>query len=243
MSLIGDIKANARKRFFDGNFWTVVCGCTIYNFLVSASIGGFISLAMSFASKMGFMYDPVLGLTFPDDLTSIEGVRNTCITLGACAVGSLIPLYFVAVGVYGLMTTSLAAFRGSAKVAHSLNGFGRGWRIAWLMGLSQFYVFLWSILLVVPGIVAAYSYRLIYFIAIDHPEYSASQVIAESKRLMKGNRMKLFILDISFILWFIACNYFWLLGLYVTPYYSISQAAFYEGILDKDEENEGEDVL
>ena len=69
--------------------------------------------------------------------------------------------------------------------------------------LVTLFTFLWSLLFVIPGIVKAYSYSMAYFIKIDHPEYTATQAIDESRRIMNGNKMKLFLLDLSFIGWMI----------------------------------------
>lgn len=62
-------------------------------------------------------------------------------------------------------------------------------------------VFLWSLLLVVPGIIAGFRYSQAFMIMVDHPEYSVMDCINESKRLMAGNKMKLFYLSLSFIGW------------------------------------------
>lgn len=63
------------------------------------------------------------------------------------------------------------------------------------------FTMLWSLLLIFPGIMAAYSYSMSFYVLADHPEYTPLQCIAESKRLMRGNRWKLFCLELSFIGW------------------------------------------
>ena len=63
------------------------------------------------------------------------------------------------------------------------------------------YVFLWTLLFIVPGIIAGFRYSQAFYILADHPEYSASQCIRLSKECMKGNKGKLFVLELSFIGW------------------------------------------
>lgn len=67
-------------------------------------------------------------------------------------------------------------------------------------------VFLWSLLFGIPGIVASYRYSQCFYLQADHPDWSASQCINESKRLMLGNKGKLFYLNLTFIGWYILAS-------------------------------------
>ena len=88
--------------------------------------------------------------------------------------------------------------------------------------------FLWSLLLLVPGIMKAYSYALVPYIAIENPELGIMETLKESQRLMQGNRITLFVLHISFFLWYILANLtFGILYVYITPYVSLSAIGFY----------------
>lgn len=86
----------------------------------------------------------------------------------------------------------------------------------------------WYLLLIVPGIIKYYSYAMTEFILLDHPEYGPLQAITESKKMMYGHRMRLFILSLSFVGWILLC--FITLGiasLWVVPYYGTARAKFY----------------
>ena len=97
--------------------------------------------------------------------------------------------------------------------------------------LSQLFAFFWSLLFVIPGIVKTYSYRMAYYIKLDHPECSATQCITESRMLMAGHKWDLFILDLSFIGWyFVGGLCFGIGSLWVVPYHAASIAQFYESI-------------
>ena len=150
--------------------------------------------------------------------------------------------YFNAVAQYGWNCMAMAVMRRGASFGHALSGYGRGWRTMWLGVVAGVYVFLQLLLLIVPGIRAIYSYRMMYFVRIDHPELSADATIAESKRLMEGNRMNLFFLDLSFLGWWLFCIVTMGLGMIlVHPYRMTANAAFYEDLLDKDEARDDQD--
>ncbi len=68
--------------------------------------------------------------------------------------------------------------------------------------LMTVYTLLWSVLLIVPGIIKFISYSMAYYILLDHPEYTASEAIKKSQVLMKGHKLDLFLLSLSFIGWF-----------------------------------------
>ncbi len=82
-----------------------------------------------------------------------------------------------------------------------LEGFSCFVKTVVLMLLTGIRVFLWSLLLIVPGIIATFRYSQAFYVMVDHPEYSAGQCLAESSRIMAGNKMKYFYLYLSFIGW------------------------------------------
>ena len=92
------------------------------------------------------------------------------------------------------------------------------------------YTALWSLLLIIPGIVKMYEYRMIPYILADHPELTSKEVFAKSKEMMKGQKWHAFVLDLSFIGWGILSLFtLGLLGtFYVTPYRNMTNAALYE---------------
>ena len=97
--------------------------------------------------------------------------------------------------------------------------------------LIGIFTFLWSLLFIIPGIVKSYAYSMAYFIKIDHPEYTATQALDESQKIMKGNKMKLFLLDLSFIGWIILGALCFGIGtLWVTAYMEAAHAEFYRDI-------------
>ena len=96
-------------------------------------------------------------------------------------------------------------------------------------------IVLWTLLLIVPGIIKALSYSMMPFILKDHPEMNGDQAINESMRLMQGHKMKLFLLILSFIGWGLLCLLTFGVGfLLLTPYMTTTTARFYQDLLDED---------
>lgn len=90
---------------------------------------------------------------------------------------------------------------GRAGFDDFFTGFRQMSRVLVLSILMFVFIWLWSLLFIIPGIVAAYSYRVAMYILLDNPEVTASEALAISKRLTYGHRMELFLLDMSF-LWY-----------------------------------------
>lgn len=113
-------------------------------------------------------------------------------------------------------------------------GFGNWLHVVWGMILSTIYIFLWTLLLIIPGIIKSYSYALTPYILVEHPEMSANEAIEESMSLMDGHKFDLFYLQLSFIGWAIlsilslGLGFFWLI-----PYQMTAQAAFYRDIKNR----------
>lgn len=91
--------------------------------------------------------------------------------------------------------------RGDVNSAHLFDGFEHILKALWLSIRIGFFVFLWSLLFLVPGIIAAIRYSQAFIVLADHPEYSAGQCMDVSKQYMKQNKGKYFCLILSFIGW------------------------------------------
>lgn len=97
--------------------------------------------------------------------------------------------------------------------------------------LQALYVLLWTLLLVIPGIIAALRYSMTNYILAENPEMKAGEAIDASKELMDGNKWRLFCLGFSFIGWEILAACVPVIGVLVLlPYTSAANAAFYRDI-------------
>ena len=115
-----------------------------------------------------------------------------------------------------------------------LNTLGDGFKVNYLRNvgtlfLRTLYTTLWSLLLVVPGIVKSYSYRMVPYILADRPELNHKEAITLSRQMMRGNKWNSFKLDLSFLGWKILDAFtLGILGIfYVNPYIEHTDSELY----------------
>ena len=171
-------------------------------------------------------------------LTLLAFVAVTSLALGAASsVFGLAMLFLAGAAEMGLAAVCLLLVRQPQRkmevntVFHAFKDdhYVRSLVIYLLSGL---YVFLWSLLFWIPGIVKGCAYSMAYYVSLDKPEMSGSDCITTSERLMEGYKWQLFCLELSFLGWFIVS--FLTLGigfLFVEPYYRLAKANFYESII------------
>lgn len=98
-----------------------------------------------------------------------------------------------------------------------------------VMFFKDLYVFLWSLLFIIPGIVKGYEYRMIPFLLAENPEMDMQEAFERSRKLMDGNKMDTFVLDLSFFGWALlsafTCGI--LTVFYVSPYMALTDAELY----------------
>ena len=117
------------------------------------------------------------------------------------------------------------------EISDAFKGFNKTGRALWLNILICFFTFMWSLLLVIPGIIKSYSYSMAYYVLADNPELTAREALARSKEIMKGHKFEYFVLQLSFFWWYvlvgITCGF---ASLYVAPYMSTTVTNFYNSI-------------
>ena len=115
--------------------------------------------------------------------------------------------------------------KGIADLFSQFDQFGNGFCLQLLTGI---FTALWTLLFIIPGIVASYRYAMAPFIQAEHPEYTATESISASKELMHGHKFELFCLEFSFIGWAILSVFTLGIGaLFLAPYTAASRAVFY----------------
>ena len=138
---------------------------------------------------------------------------------------------------YSIMFLPLVRQEGKLDLGMLFDGFKDYGRILLTLLLMSVYVFLWALLLLVPGFIKAYSYSMTPYILKDRPDLKCNAAIEESMRMMRGNKMKLFLLDLSFIGWALLCILTLGIGLlWLEPYMVSARAAFYEELKRLDAE-------
>jgi len=92
----------------------------------------------------------------------------------------------------------------------------------------------WTLLFIIPGIIASLSYSMAPYIFIENPEIGTMEALDESKRIMSGHKFDLFCLQLSFIGWMLLTILTLGLGLlWVIPYMELTTIEFYESIKTK----------
>ena len=101
----------------------------------------------------------------------------------------------------------------------------------------------WSVLFILPGIVAYYKYRLAFYILLDNPEAGPLSCLRASKRMMTGYKTELFFLDLSFLGWFLidmavkAVALVRLFSVWLAPYIGVTRAGFYNLLIAETAQN------
>ena len=152
---------------------------------------------------------------------------------GSSGVIFLLEIFFYSPLEYSLSRAYLGLMEGKrVKFSTFAIGYTDAWGKSILLSfLTWIFTILWSLLFVIPGIIKAYSYRMAFLILADNPELSANEALQKSKEMMKGHKLDLFILDLSFIWWFLLVAItFGVASIYVAPYIGATQANFYESL-------------
>lgn len=122
-------------------------------------------------------------------------------------VGSLYEVVLTGAFMYGIALFMLTFFRTKRTDNKLLfEGFSMLGKTILLQIVMTIFIFLWTLLFIVPGIIAAIRYSMAFYILADHPEYSITQCINESKARMRGNCGKYFVMILSFIGWGIVAS-------------------------------------
>ncbi len=137
-------------------------------------------------------------------------------------IGVVIAMGFV---IYALRVSRLQP-AGIGALFDGFSIFGRTLILSILMGI---FIFLWSLLFIIPGIIAAYRYRQAQFLLADHPEMSPLECIRASKEMMRGRKWELFVLDLSFLGWIILCIIPFVAS-WVSPYMQVTYANYYQAL-------------
>ncbi|MGB4658596.1 MAG: DUF975 family protein [Mobilitalea sp.] len=108
------------------------------------------------------------------------------------------------------------------------------WKAFGMQFLIGLYTLLWSLLFIIPGIIAGFSYAMTPYILEENPNMGINEAIGISKEMMRGNKWRLFCLQISFIGWSFLCLFTLGIGyLWLAPYCSAADAAFFKEVSGK----------
>lgn len=134
--------------------------------------------------------------------------------------------------VLGLVIFSLSISRNQdARLEQIFQGFNNFGTALGAYLLMLLFTFLWMLLLIIPGIIAALSYSMTFFILADDNAIGPLDAIDKSKKMMDGYKWKYFCLGLRFLGWALLCiptlgiGFLWLM-----PYMQVSMAKFYDDV-------------
>lgn len=224
MSFRAEVKTFAKARLNE-QYGTTLAGILLI--LAPAFFLGMVASGISMIFHLAFQfYSPMYTYSYTP-------IWSPFITSGISfmiSLGALFLLPFTDAGCASL-TLSVARRQKASAVQPYVEGAKNYTRkLGGLLWMSLF-VFLWSLLFIIPGIVKAYSYRFTPYILADCPNVKAKDALKLSMRMTDGVKGEIFVFDLSFIGWFLltflTCG---ILSIYTIPYFKVAEATLYESM-------------
>lgn len=233
---LSEIKQRA-KNALDGKWGIAIIGTLIAS-IFGADSSGSVNFNLNFDEMdFGAFEDAELEMISQEIVAFIEQYWPILLAsiAGFAALGFIMSIVMFCLGSIvriGYRKFNLDIIDGKKATIGTLFSYFKHWKNAILANmLSTLYIFLWSLLCVIPGIIAGYKYAMVPFILAENPNMEPNDALNHSKLLMDGHKMDLFLLYLSFIGWHLLCiltcgiGYIWL-----TPYINASVAEFYRSI-------------
>jgi uncharacterized membrane protein len=157
------------------------------------------------------------------------------ITFGLCwipKVGEALQFFMEGVLALGLAGYTLALARHKeARLSQLFIDINRSMLSFAAYFMTSLFIILWALLLIIPGLIAAYAFSMTFYIMADDDSIGPLEAITKSKQMMQGNKWKLFCLQFRFIGWALLCVLTAGIGfLWLIPYIMVSNAQFYDDI-------------
>ena len=159
----------------------------------------------------------------------------TVIGMGLGYLASMIPV----LGLFVMPLMSLCIIYVYLKLANGVkpdiselfNHFDAIWPVFKVYVLTMVFTVLWTMLLVIPGIIKAYAYSQAYYVLAENPGIGAREALRRSEAMMKSHKMEMFMLNMSFMGWAILGTFtFGLLYIWLIPYMQATMTNFYNSI-------------
>ncbi len=197
----------------------------------------------------GFGWENNYGHSFWDGFQSVFHSMNGTwailfgifgiIVLVAIMFGLMIRIFVLApleVGAERFFVVNRYTQGDTTDLSNIVHPFTHGYlQVVKTMFLKELYIFFWSLLFIIPGIVKSYSYRMVPYIMAENPEMESREAFRLSRLMMDGEKWDAFVLDLSFIGWHILSAFtLGVLGLfYVRPYQATTNTELYATLKEK----------
>lgn len=232
MKFASDFRRSAREAL--KNKW----GVAVVGGLLASLLGGTIDSGGSFSfnyrttGSSEEMSSAITGFTDMDGKTlaiilAIVGVILIITIAVALAFSVLSSVVSV-----GYSRFNLELIDGNENRVDQIFSYFGSWKTIFVANLLRsIYITLWSLLFIIPGVIATYSYIMVPYVLAENPSLTAREALAKSVEIMRGNRWRLFCLLISFIGWDLLCILSLGIGfLWITPYKNAAVADFYREV-------------
>lgn len=230
------------KNAFRRNYWSCVLICFICSLL-----GGIFAISFNNASSKSVLASIAGG----DQIDpAIWGMFTTVLIISSI-VSALVGIF-----IRNPLSVSVARFyyanrENNAKLDEAKYPFGRS-RYLTVVGtlfVKQLLIGLFTLLLIVPGIIKMYDYYMVEYILADYPDLTINEALDRSKKMMRGHRFDTFVLNLSFLPWlFLSLFTFGILNtFYLNPYITATNAELYFALkcveFPNDVDNKNEDEV
>lgn len=147
-------------------------------------------------------------------------------------VGPIISLILMPAFLLGMSNIYINLTYGiKPKIEDTFSGFKnffKAWALSFLIGV---FIILWSLLLIIPGIIKSISYSMSFYILSENPDIPVNEALNKSKALMEGHKMEFLVLQFSFFWWIVLTFItFGFMSIYVTPYIITTNTNFYKSL-------------
>lgn len=218
-----ELKDNA-KKFFKFNYWKMVLVALVLT-MVS---GGGSSASSSYTRNASSNYGSGGYMSSAEMAGFMVGIL--VVVLVVMVIAFAVSAFLLNPLVVGAQRFFVVSHYQKAELGELGYAFSNSYmNVVKTMFFKALYTFLWTLLLVIPGIIKGYEYRMIPYILAENPGIDSKEAFAMSKQMMDGNKWNAFVLDLSFLGWIIlsvfTCGI--LAIFYVNPYIYMTDAELY----------------
>lgn len=234
MKLARDFRFEARNALRGKWFVAVIAGIIVNIICQTYDKGPEVKLEYNGGYDVGIHMLGQKVLSLQQGLMGVHNLyEHVFVYVGIAAIIAAIVFFILGcVVMVGYSQFNLNLTKGEKVELGLLFGYFSYWKNTVITQLvKNIYVFLWSLLLIIPGIIAGYKYAMVSYILAEYPEMEYKEVLQRSAAMMDGNKWRLFCLQFSFIGWDILASLTFGIGyLWLKPYKEAANAAFYQEV-------------
>lgn len=164
-----------------------------------------------------------------EELSSMTTTQNPIFSLLGFALSVCATIFLINILTVGIRKMFLRArITRKADIGDMFSSFSSFGPVMKTMFFYDLYIWLWSLLFIIPGIVKTYSYYMVPYILAENPNISTDRAFEISKKTMDGEKGKAFYMHLSFIGWYLLGTLACCIGImFVNPYANATYAEFY----------------